>query len=61
MKYLVKGARVIDPQINLDDVCDVLIDNGFIAKVEKSISEKDFIVEGDAEANVEVILSLIHI
>lgn len=55
MKYLVKGARVIDPQINLDDVCDVLIDNGFIAKVEKTISEKDFIVEGDAEANVEVI------
>lgn len=33
MAYLLKGAHVVDPQVGLDDVCDVLIDGEKIAAV----------------------------
>ena len=43
VKYdiLLKGGRVIDPANNIDDLFDVGISGGFIANVEKNISEKD--------------------
>ena len=43
VKYdiLLKGGRVIDPANKIDDLFDVGISGGFIANVEKSISEKD--------------------
>ncbi len=33
MAYLLKGAHVVDPQVGLDDVCDVLVDGEKIAAV----------------------------
>ena len=39
MKTLIKNGRVIDPDSRLDEVCDVLIENGQIAKVEKELSD----------------------
>jgi len=38
MKILIKGARVIDPANNTDDVRDILIDGAKILKVEKTIA-----------------------
>ena len=37
MKTLIKGGRVVDPANNLDEVCDILIDNSKISKVAKNI------------------------
>jgi dihydroorotase len=37
MKILIKGGRVIDPANNLDEVSDILVENGKIAKVAKNI------------------------
>ena len=41
VKYdiLLKGGRVIDPANNIDGLFDVGISGGFVANVEKSISE----------------------
>lgn len=33
MAYLIKGAHVVDPQVNIDGVCDVLIEGTQIAQV----------------------------
>ena len=41
MSILIKNGRVIDPDSRLDEICDVLIENGKIAKVEKEISGKE--------------------
>jgi dihydroorotase len=38
MKLLLKGGRVIDPANNIDEVLDILIDNGKVARVAKNIS-----------------------
>jgi len=35
--YLIKGAHVVDPQVDLDDILDVLIDGDKIAQVAASI------------------------
>jgi len=37
MKLLIKGGRVIDPANNLDEVADILVDNGKISKVARNI------------------------
>jgi dihydroorotase len=37
MKTLIKNGRVIDPANNMDAVCDILVENSRIAKVEKNI------------------------
>jgi dihydroorotase len=37
MKILIKNGRVIDPANNLDEVCDILIENSIISKVAKNI------------------------
>jgi len=39
-RYLVKGGRVIDPANSVDDVLDVLIEDGKIAMVGKDIDQK---------------------
>ena len=39
MSILIKNGRVIDPDSRLDEVCDLLIENGLIQKVEKEITE----------------------
>ncbi len=41
MKHLVKNVRVIDPALNLDEVCDILIDGQTIAQVGKGIEAAD--------------------
>jgi dihydroorotase len=41
MKYTIKGARVIDPASNLDEVCDILIDDGKIAQIKQNIETED--------------------
>ncbi len=38
MKLLIKGGRVVDPANKVDVLCDVLIENGLIAKVAEGIS-----------------------
>jgi dihydroorotase len=37
MKYLIKTARVIDPSQNIDAVCDLLIENGKVARIARDI------------------------
>jgi len=37
MKQLLKGARVVDPSQNIDDLMDILIEDGKISACEKSI------------------------
>ena len=37
MKLLIKNGRVIDPANNLDEICDLLIEDGKIAKIAKNI------------------------
>ena len=46
MAYLIKGAHVVDPQVGLDDVRDVLVEDKTIVEVAESI---------DAAEGVEVI------
>ena len=41
MKTLLKNGRVIDPKNQLDEILDVLIENGKIAEVAKNISADD--------------------
>ncbi|MDD5654703.1 MAG: dihydroorotase [Candidatus Omnitrophica bacterium] len=38
MKLLIKGGRVIDPGNDLDDILDILVDGGKIAKVARNIA-----------------------
>ena len=37
MAYLIKGAHVVDPQVNLDDICDTLIEGTKIVRVAQDI------------------------
>ncbi len=49
MRILLKNAQLVDPQIKLDQIADVLIEDGTIKKIGKSISEKvdhDFDLKG---------------
>ncbi len=39
-EYLLKNARVVDPLNNIDDVCDVAIEDGKIARVSPEITGK---------------------
>ena len=38
MKLLVKGGHVVDPSTGLNQICDILIDNGRIAAVGQSLA-----------------------
>ncbi|MBE6466056.1 dihydroorotase [Denitrobacterium detoxificans] len=38
MAFLLKNARVVDPQVELDEVCDILVEDGKIAQVGKGLS-----------------------
>jgi len=38
---LIKNGRVMDPKSGLDQVCDVLVEDGKIVKIAPQISEKD--------------------
>lgn len=38
MEILLKNGHVVDPVNNIDDVCDILIKNGTVEKVEKGIT-----------------------
>ena len=40
MKLLIKNGRVVDPSQKLDEICDVLVADGKIAKVAKNITDK---------------------
>ena len=39
MKLLIKNGRVIDPKTNLDQITDVLIENGKVKEIASSINE----------------------
>ena len=41
MKQLVKNVRLIDPSLGLDEVSDVLIENGIIAAIGTTVVEDD--------------------
>ena len=38
MAYLLKAAHAIDPQLHLDDICDVFIEDGKIAQIGKDLA-----------------------
>ena len=38
MKLLVKGGHVVDPSTGLNQICDILIDNGRISAVGESLT-----------------------
>ena len=39
-KILIKGGRVMSPAQKLDKICDVLIENGKIAAIDKGLDDK---------------------
>lgn len=39
MKIIIKNGRVLNPATNTDEICDVLIENGTVVKMEKKIEE----------------------
>ncbi len=39
MKTIIKGGRVINPAANMDEVRDIVIENGIIIKNEKNITD----------------------
>lgn len=39
MKLLIKNGTVIDPANNINDKCDVLVEDGLVKKIDKSIDE----------------------
>lgn len=41
MKILIKGGRVIDPANKIDEILDILTEDGIIKRVEANISEED--------------------
>ncbi len=41
MAYLIKGAHAVDPQVGLDEVCDVLIRDGKVAQVGQGLVCED--------------------
>lgn len=46
MKILIKNGRVIDPANNVDEVCDILVENSKISKVAKNIkTEVDNVID----------------
>ncbi len=51
MKQIIKGGRVIDPANQFDGIADILIEDGKIAKIAKSIKDKDA-EEIDASAKI---------
>jgi len=42
MKLLIKNGRVLDPSVNLDKVCDILVEDSVIAGIVDAGSAKDF-------------------
>ena len=40
MTILIKNGRVINPATGTDETLDVLVENGVVARTEKSIKEK---------------------
>ncbi len=40
MSICIQNGRVIDPQNNIDKICDILIENGKISKIGKSLKQK---------------------
>lgn len=52
-KILIKGGRVIDPANNIDEVCDICIENGKIARLAKNGPANGYIV---IEASGKVVL-----
>lgn len=50
MKLLIKNGRVVDPQNNLDEVLDILVENSKIAKVAKNIKNgADKVIEAEGK------------
>ena len=50
MAYLIRGAHVVDPQVDLDEVCDVLIRDGKVAEVGSGIAANDAtVVDGEGK------------
>ena len=46
MKLLIKNGRVIDPENNIDEICDILVENNTISKVANNIlADADNIID----------------
>ncbi|MBR6637352.1 MAG: amidohydrolase family protein, partial [Lachnospiraceae bacterium] len=47
MKLLIKNGRVLDPSVNLDKVCDVLVEDGVIAEIVDTgnVAEYDEVID----------------
>lgn len=54
MAFLLKGARVIDPQVQRDDVCDVLIKGETISEIAPAIEASEGVEVIDATGKVIV-------
>ena len=49
MTILIKNGRVINPATGTDETLDVLVENGVVARTEKSIKEKcDRVIDAKA-------------
>ncbi|HTZ11585.1 MAG TPA: dihydroorotase [Candidatus Margulisiibacteriota bacterium] len=49
MKMLIRGGRVIDPANKLDRICDILIEEGRISKVEKDIKADAALIDASGK------------
>ena len=54
MAFLLKGARVVDPQLNLDAVMDVRIEGETIAEVAATVTPQEGDTVIDAKGKVYV-------
>ena len=52
MAFLLKGARVVDPQLNLDAVLDVRIDGETISEVAATVAPQEGDTVIDAKGNI---------
>ncbi|MGB2578686.1 dihydroorotase [Elusimicrobium simillimum] len=58
MKYLIKGAHIIDPANNFDAVADILVEDGRIAKVEKNIKTDAEVIDANGLTCVPGLIDL---
>ena len=49
-KLLLKGGRVVDPMQQLDQISDILIEDGLISDMQQVITDADAVTQAKAEA-----------
>ncbi|HAS91769.1 MAG TPA: dihydroorotase, partial [Clostridiales bacterium] len=46
---IIKNGRVIDPQSKMDEIADILIEEGIITRIHKNINIKDEVINAEGK------------